>query len=68
MIEASAPTDQAKRWPQQESRIQMLNAEPLRDAAEMLLNGEGPDIEAGMDERYADWLLNLADRYEAGEI
>lgn len=44
----------------------MLNVELLRDVAEMLMNGEGPDFAAGMDQRYGDWLLELADRWEEG--
>ncbi len=44
-----------------------IDVEILRDAAEMLLNGEGPDLGAGADEAYADWLLALADRLEGGE-
>jgi hypothetical protein len=42
-----------------------MDVEALRDAAEMLLNGEGPDLVAGADDRYADWLLALADQWEA---
>ena len=41
-----------------------MNVEILRDVAEMLHNGDGPDFGAGMDDRYADWLLDLADRWE----
>lgn len=44
-----------------------IDVELLRDVAELLLNGEGPDFEAGMDERYADWLLGLADDIETGK-
>lgn len=43
-----------------------MNVEPLRDVAELLMEGGGPDFEAGMDERYADWLLDLADDIESG--
>lgn len=46
----------------------MINAELLRDVAEMLHEGNGPDFEAGMDDRYADWLLDLADKIENGEV
>jgi hypothetical protein len=44
-----------------------VNIELLRDVAEMLLNGEGPDYEAGMDDRYGEWLLTLADDIESGK-
>lgn len=44
-----------------------LNVEILRDVAELLLSGDGPDFEAGSDDRYADWLLDLADDIESGK-
>lgn len=44
-----------------------VNVEILRDVAEMLMNGEGPDFAARMDEQYADWLLELADDIETGK-
>lgn len=44
-----------------------MNVELLRDVAAMLHEGEGPDFAAGMDDRYADWLLELADDIESGK-
>ena len=43
-----------------------INVELLRDVAELLREGGGPDFEAGSDDRFADWLEGLADELESG--
>lgn len=43
-----------------------IDVERLRDVAELLRAGGGPDFAADMDDRYADWLEQLADDVEEG--